>query len=88
MENKITINVTQTDIDEGRIRNCYECPIAKAAYRSFPGAYEIAVGRILTVDLTGDFNSIQRYCIPDIARKFMNDFDCGKDVEPFSFEIG
>lgn len=80
----ITITVTQDDIEKGEATNCHYCPIAIAAKRAFK-AYSVscAVRLLIYTDET----SYKKYKLPDEALNFIGDFDNGKGVEPFEFEI-
>lgn len=78
------ITVTQDDIDCGFRSNCHLCPIARAIAREtgrhskfirFDSPERIEVG--CEVYQTSDQNVIN----------FILDFDCGKPVQPFSFEM-
>ena len=75
------IKVTKTDIRRGtRFSACY-CPVALALYRAFDkpqyciaGLGSIAVNHI-------------EWITPVQVMKFMDAFDSGNPVEPFSFEL-
>lgn len=73
------IQVTQEDISNGKT-NIYACPIALSLRREFPSA---KVGVAITLDGSWK-DAIQA---PPEALKFMNDFDDGKSVKPFEFEL-
>ena len=84
MNTTYMVEVTQRDIDDGEPRNCYMCPVALALQR--------VTG--LSVDVDGPIlylfpmhASKLLYCYAPVpVRAFMNRFDTGKPVQPFTFE--
>lgn len=82
---KITISVTQDDIDEGKPGHCNHCPIAIAARRVFPGM-TVRVWDLLT---TFGIVKVGYYRMPPEACDFIRNFDRGPSwrVQPFTFEI-
>ena len=76
---KYIISVTQEDIRSGAPLCGHACPIALAAGRVIED--EIRVGREY---MSRRGNSV---LMPIQARKFVSDYDRGKKVEPFEFEI-
>lgn len=92
MENVVTIEVIQGDIDEGLRDNSRDCPIAIACRRAFPGRTPVvmdAFSRGNHYNHIGIYGAItvKHYEIPMAALNFINDFDSGKHVQPFSFQI-
>ena len=81
------INVTQEDINNGAKKQCTMCPIALATKRVFPNSDWISVtpGFIRVCDEI--FDEGVCYSIPDKARDFMESFDGGLKVFPFSFTV-
>lgn len=76
------IVVTQNDIERGtRYRAC-ACPVALAIKRRTSRECEVA-GRYMI--FRSDINT--KYDLPTPVRKFVVDFDTGKPVKPFSFEL-
>lgn len=80
---KYLVSVTQIDIDSGKQKKCFECPVALAVRRS--------TGMRCRVDgsqgmLEAELKVIYVY-FPPYAVDFQNDFDLGGPVTPFSFEI-
>ena len=72
------INVTQEHINSGIKSDCMLCPIALAVRTLFP---------IVEVDdCCIEIGDVQYYS-PDSVAKFIDDFDNGKLVKPFSFEL-
>lgn len=75
----ITIEVTQKDINEGKAFQSHQCPVALAISRKM---------RIFGVDREIVFiDYFEPTPLPDIACKFISDFDEGKPVQPFSFVL-
>lgn len=75
------ISVTKEHINNGQTCKSVHCPIALAIKEHFDtfvsvGPCEVAIG--------GPFNNIP---LPQIARRFIEDFDYGDSVEPFTFEL-
>ena len=73
------IEVTQADIDEGSSGEPESCPIALAAQRTMNkpvSVYRKTMG-------TGRL----RWPLPKAAIEFVDRYDAGAYVEPFSFEV-
>lgn len=79
------INVTQLDIDYGVQSSCRSCPIALATKRLYPDAVWVHVGAAIHVS-DGHGNHLI-YKLSDDAVVWIQHFDCGDVVEPFSFEV-
>ena len=79
---KIRIRVTSKDIELGVQSKSDSCPIARAIKRKKLGT-KIAVG-------IGDIYidaKIKKVSNPERVFRFVNDFDFGSPVEPFSFTL-
>lgn len=87
------IDVTEEDIKNGwnwamvRIideendqKRCYYCPIAISLKRTFNSEKVIAATYYLMI-------KEKKYRTPEIVSDFMLDFDYGKQVTPFSYEL-
>jgi len=72
---RLRISVTQEDIDKGTSRSAY-CPVALAVKRL--GYKDVHVLGEIRAD---DF----RFSVPLLAAKFIDRFDEGKPVYPFTF---
>lgn len=82
------IIITQQEIDDAKkfraegkimISNC--CPISLAGQRLLKTS--VFVGdSFIYIDYT------KTYLLPEIARKFVQDFDSRLEVKPFEFELG
>jgi hypothetical protein len=76
------IDVTKQDIDGGRRGNPFCCPIAIAMHR----VLEISPPQcpVFPSEMKIGWRNIP---LPNEAKKFVDRFDAGLDVEPFSFEV-
>jgi hypothetical protein len=79
------IKVTQRDIDKGTRASQNSCPIARAICRTFKkNKYAIDVSvRSSFIKVYGSCH----YGIPKICQDFILNFDIGRKVEPFEFEL-
>lgn len=84
---KVTINVTQEDIDKATPRSCSACPIALAFMRVFPEheafIYTMPPQAIISPNIPHESTS---YNIPEEAREFIKKYDHNIPVKPFEFE--
>jgi hypothetical protein len=78
------ITVTQEDIDEGIIKDCIRCPIARAIGRAFGEKASVAQTDYY---VSGRWNSLKPKKLPNVATEFIYDFDAGRPVHPFTFEL-
>lgn len=76
---RINVEVTAEDIKRGIKVDCLNCPIALALDRC--GQPDASVSDS-DVEIDGRFIRM-----PLDARRFVQDFDDGKPVEPFAFEL-
>ncbi len=82
----MTITVTQEDIDGGSKGSPYCCPIANACKKldkekATAEKSGVSVGET-TIRLGGLYTDL-----PHDACQFIADFDAGKPVKPFTFEL-
>jgi hypothetical protein len=93
---RLTINVTQEDIDHGKRGDCTRCPIALAVTRELdlsPRDYLRVNGCEVILQLEGEIDStlspVQCFSLGVEGQKFVKDFDSplNLSVEPFSFEL-
>jgi len=84
---EITVDVTSEDILCGCRANCINCPIARAIDRVIPQNYHASVlyGHA-NIYLTETCLYKYSYTLPREARSFIEDFDSGNKVSPFSFK--
>ncbi len=82
----VVVEVTAEDIDNGKKALLKECPIARAVGRTMPpnkshvSIYSWGI-RVYYV------NTYEDYSIPRSAEKFIKNFDSGRPVSPFKFEM-
>lgn len=77
-----TINVTQKDIDQGDRDKCQTCPVALALNRVAKKPW-VEYGYIRF----SDGHSRCAVAVPAGVHDFMEEFDTGEDVKPFTFKI-
>lgn len=80
---KLTVNVTQTHIDEGERNSPGLCPIALALDEQHPcgGGWRVSM---LGARRRGNYPSL---LLPEKASQFVKDFDAGRPVFPFVFDL-
>lgn len=83
---KYLIQVSSSDIQEGIRDNCLHCPVAIALNRIVPKSGVLG-GRGCMVGTNRVTFRGSRYPLPKIAINAITDFDNGRLVAPFSFEI-
>jgi hypothetical protein len=76
-----TINVTWDDIEHGRQGSSMSCPIARAVGTALND--RVSVGR----DRLSTMRTYKVAYLPPEARTFISEFDAGRPVSPFTFEI-
>lgn len=84
----IKIEVTEEDIKDGVRENVKQCPVARAVLRQldFAEVVEVSMGGIdINFDVPG--RKFIRYKIPKKVMRFIQRFDEGKSVKPFSFVL-
>lgn len=74
------ITVTQKDIAKGKRYDCGYCPTALAIQRASKNEDVAVMGMRCEID--GEL-----FDLPEKAILFIHNFDLGKPVKPFSFEI-
>ena len=87
------VHVTLEDIALGIRRNSCECPIARAIKREYQMDCEVypSFGKVLQfINRNEDsvYEAHTRYSLPFHASQWAADFDEGKEVGPFEFELG
>lgn len=78
---RVTVNVTQADIDNGVDGDCRLCPVARALSRAGVRGWNVFYHGLVS-ELTGE-----TIALPRSAMEFIRRFDSGGDVKPFSFEL-
>lgn len=81
------IKVTQEDIDNGKKKSCYECPIALAIQRVSVKHLRCDVMNQQVYAVEKDLRPVWIRILPPEAQLFIIDFDAGKSVKPFQFEL-
>jgi hypothetical protein len=83
----LTVEVTDDDILRGERCNALDCAIACAARRILWVNAAQAECDVLTVQYRGDngLSEIALYELPEVANVFIQDYDEGAIVEPFTF---
>lgn len=90
---RLTVNVTQSMIENGETADCEECPVAIAIYRALIDTYPEHAELIPFVTGIGTMlrtaDGLCAYAADPLeqVRDFIRAFDGGKRVEPFSFEL-
>ena len=79
---KKVINVTARDIEKGSRAEPESCPVARALSRAFRS--QAIVG---TRDVDFNDGSLKTIFLPADAVRFILDFDRGRPVRPFKFEV-
>lgn len=74
------IKVTQKHIKKGKVASCGECPVALAIKERLQ-SNDVAVF-ISSVNI-----NVLPYILTQKAARFVKDFDKGKRVRPFSFNL-
>jgi hypothetical protein len=86
---KITLNVTQEDIQNGKQSCCENCALALAARREFPLSESVSVwsGPVSVLDVFYS-DRVDTYRLGDEAEDFIGRFDFSRaTVDPQDFEI-
>ncbi len=80
-------HVTQEDIDRGVQKNCGECPVARRLSRDYgrPVSVTFILGWRFCDEEEGP---VVYYKHPPEVLKFIESFDAGLPVSPFTFEDG
>lgn len=82
---KTTFTVTHNHIRNGVPRECAECPVALSVSEKSSAFRSVGQDGITFWDSKA--NDYQEYPVPDSVRMFIQDYDEGKDVAEFSFEL-
>jgi len=75
------VEVTAEDIANGTRASCANCPVARAVHRALGSPANVGLFEIWAND---PFRQVKT---TRAVRKFICDFDDGKPVAPFSFDI-
>jgi hypothetical protein len=80
---KITVSVTQEDIDKGCKGDYTACPIQRAVARQVDARVEVTESEI-TFEKNYHWDGVTT---PIVARDFIRSYDGNEQVAPFSFEL-
>lgn len=86
MVRSVTVNVTKRDIDNGECGNGHKCAIALALSRATRRKY-VSVGGATCSLLNRDGLVQVAGRLPMVAQLFIADFDSGREVTPFKFQV-
>lgn len=82
------IEVLQSDIDHGERHCCERCPVARAITRAIGNRVAVAVYADRGAELGITSGGYTRWIsLPDEVIEFINRFDIGLKVAPFTFEL-
>lgn len=92
---RLTIRVTQDDINLGQAYSGAFCPIARAMKRAFGLGSDDTSGKVYVGNLYAEYSPTSlmtdqnmMVCpLPDEATEFITEFDGGREVVPFTFEV-
>ena len=79
----MTVTITNDHIQRGMKSNAKYCPIAIALSELYP--HRMNKIRVTNGNVT--ITGVDFYSLPFTAYEFINKFDAGETVNPFSFEI-
>lgn len=81
-------HVTQEDIDKGSALDGHSCPVYRSLRRSYPNVYHVDAENVqYNCDGYTPLYDRPKKPLPYEAAAFINRFDQGLPVEPFSFEL-
>lgn len=90
---KLTVNVTQECINKGLKESAQSCPIALAIQNALLLDNVVIAGGTIEVSDEIEFTTLKpTFCdwiakLPGSAVYFVDEFDRGEKVDPFTFEI-
>ena len=82
----MTFTVTQEHIDRGIRSSCTSCPIALAACVSDLDVRGASVSPGVILVLFESHHPSRSYALPLVAGQWMDAYDAGKTVHPFTFD--
>jgi hypothetical protein len=86
MAKTIRVEVTAEDIRKGVVGSCDACPVAKALRRTFR-TKSATVYYVRSATPRCSVKKLDALPLPLDAAKFAANFDDGKPVSPFSFDL-
>ena len=78
------INVTNEDIERGQQSDPHACAVARAMGRAGLDHFGVMGSSVMVADPSGNLVSS---LLPPKVRAWISDFDAGKLVTPFTFEL-
>lgn len=84
---KLTVNVTQEDIDKGTRWSNLNCPIARALGHAIGGYLPVVGLKMISMRHDIDLSRSEHALTPELAAAFIRAFDEGLSVQPFSFKL-
>jgi len=78
----MTIKVTADHIKRGRRAQCFECPVALALDEATGQFWKVKSASLYNVT-----SNLQIHNVPLSVTTFVRDFDDGRIVSPFEFEL-
>ncbi len=78
---KVTVSVTQQDIDKGRAKNVLCCPVALALRRATGKGWTVGMASV------SPHKSRTGIALPAEAVSFIDNLDDCADVKPFAFHL-
>ena len=79
------IHVTKEDIKKGKKGDVSACPVGRALNRYKGVECEVGYIQIIVISKDGEAGSIGE--ISKEVRDFINNFDAGRAVKPFAFDL-
>lgn len=83
---RITVEVTETDIERAHKSDSYKCVVAQAVARTVPDATRIEVDT-QSIRFTRANGERWLYLTPYAVQGYVIAFDAGDPIEPFSFQL-
>lgn len=80
------LSITQEHINTGKPRESCDCPIALALRPYFPDRLIVVHEGGISI-FKDEYEYLQITSPPEQARQFIHDFDNGRPVVPFEFEL-
>jgi hypothetical protein len=85
---KVTVKVTQEDIDQGYIKCAYSCALARAINILLNRMYRSGItGKEFYISQNTNGRNVKRIDLPEEVQDFIRQFDRMQSVSPFEFEV-
>lgn len=86
MKKKYTIEVTRRNIIDGKKSKQF-CPIDYAAWSVFGSSVEDVMTTEDEINIFDGWKMAASIPLPQTAKEFIEKFDAGEEVKPFTFEV-